>query len=100
MNVVLRPDYFAIYILLHFSRFLLNMSLTLRRYLCGTKWMSLRSSRILNPSISRPIRASHEPGVSGVSNARTPIRTSNKPKTILKTLRIFYGKKILQWITG
>ena len=55
--------------------------------------MSLRSSRILNPRISRPIRASHEPGVNGVSRANTPIRTKKTPRIILKVLRIFSENK-------
>jgi len=76
-----------------FFTFLLNRSLALRRYLCGSMEMSLRSSRILIPRISRPIRASQEPGVSGVSNASTPRTTNTMPKTIFRALRIFYSKK-------
>ena len=76
-----------------FFAFLLNRFLTFRRYLCGTKEISLRSSRILIPSISRPIRASHEPGVNGVNNAATPIRINMMPKIILRALRMVSGKK-------
>ena len=53
----------------------------------------MRSTRSLNPRISRPISASHEPGVSGVSNASTPTRTNTTPRTILSALRIFSGKE-------
>jgi len=62
--------------------------LALSRYFCGSQERIFRWKTSLSPTSSSPIRASHEPGVKGVSRASTPRTISTIPKAIRVTLRI------------
>jgi len=61
----------------------------LSRYFAGSKDINLRRSSTLNPKYSKPIRATHEPGVNGVNNAAKPRMINTTPKIVLRDLRIF-----------
>ena len=73
---------------LDFFIIFLNRILILPRYFLGSKDKNLRWNNSLNPKISNPISASHEPGENGVSNANKPRIINTTPRIILRALRM------------